>query len=84
MLPFLSSFFFSLCLLLVLQSFHHFLSPAPPPPPRSSLPRGRAAAPQAFQLGGIGPLQTPGDGYVRRLYTTTVRLENPSAARERW
>jgi type IV pilus assembly protein PilW len=44
----------------------------------------RAAAPQAFQLGGIGPLQTPGDGYVRRLYTTTVRLENPSAARERW
>lgn len=45
---------------------------------------GRAAMPQSFQLGGIGALQTPGDGYVRRLYTTTVRLENPSAARERW
>ena len=45
---------------------------------------GRAAAAQSFQLGGIGALQTPADGYVRRLYTTTVRLENPSAARERW
>lgn len=41
------------------------------------------ASTQTFQLGGFGTVQTPNDGFVRRAYTTTVRLENPSAARER-
>lgn len=37
---------------------------------------------QTFQLGGLGSVSTPNDGYVRRAYSTTVRLINPSGARE--
>ena len=37
---------------------------------------------QTFVLGGTGTLTAPVDGYVRRAYSTTVRLINPSAARE--
>lgn len=40
------------------------------------------AGAQAFQLGSIGEIDTPADGYVRKAYTTVVRLVNPSAARE--
>ena len=37
---------------------------------------------QTFQLGGLGSLSTANDGHVRRAYSTTVRLINPSGARE--
>ena len=37
---------------------------------------------QTFQLGGLGSVSTANDGYVRRAYSTTVRLINPSGARE--
>jgi type IV pilus assembly protein PilW len=37
---------------------------------------------QVFQFGGIAPINTPADGYVRKAYTTAIRLVNPSAVRE--
>lgn len=40
------------------------------------------ATAQSFQLGGTGMLNVADDGYVRRAYSTTVRLINPSGARE--
>ena len=40
------------------------------------------ATAQTFQLGGTGTLNVPADGYVRRAYSSTVRLINPSGARE--
>lgn len=40
------------------------------------------ATAQTFQLGGTGILNVAADGYVRRAYSTTVRLINPSGARE--
>ena len=43
-------------------------------------PSTAAAAP--FVLGNVATLADPGDGYVRRVYSTTVRLNNPSGARE--
>lgn len=43
-------------------------------------PGTAAAAP--FVLGNAATLADPGDGYARRVYSTTVRLNNPSGARE--
>ncbi len=44
---------------------------------------GAQAASQSFQLGAAGaPTITPNDGFVRRAYSTTIRLNNPSGARE--
>lgn len=43
---------------------------------------GAIAGAQAFELGGAGTVQTPDDGFVRRAYSQTVRLINPSGARE--
>jgi type IV pilus assembly protein PilW len=44
---------------------------------------GGAPAPaQTFVLGGAGSVTAPQDGFVRRAYSTTVRLVNPSGARE--
>ena len=40
------------------------------------------ATAQSFQLGGTDVLNVAADGYVRRAYSTTVRLINPSGARE--
>ena len=40
------------------------------------------AAAAAFVLGNAATLADPGDGYARRVYSTTVRLNNPSGARE--
>jgi type IV pilus assembly protein PilW len=40
------------------------------------------AGAQAFQLGSIGEIDTPADGYVRKAYTSAIRLVNPSAVRE--
>ena len=40
------------------------------------------ATAQTFQLGGTGVLNVAADGYVRRAYSSTVRLINPSGARE--
>ena len=40
------------------------------------------AGEQTFQLGGLGSLTTPDDGYKRNLYSATIRLVNPSAALE--
>jgi type IV pilus assembly protein PilW len=37
---------------------------------------------QVFQFGGIAPIGTPADGYVRKAYTTAIRIVNPSAVRE--
>lgn len=37
---------------------------------------------QRFTLGAVGAVDTPNDGFVRRAYTTTIRLENPSSTRE--
>ena len=37
---------------------------------------------QTFTLGGTGAYVTPADGYTRRAYSMTVRLVNPSGARE--
>jgi type IV pilus assembly protein PilW len=41
-----------------------------------------AARAQTFTLGGTGNYVTAADGYIRRAYTTVVRLVNPSGARE--
>jgi type IV pilus assembly protein PilW len=41
------------------------------------------ATEQTFDLGGAGNVTTAADGFVRRAYTSTVRLVNPSGARER-
>lgn len=44
---------------------------------------GRAlAGAQTFQLGGLGTVVTADDGYTRSLFSTLVRLVNPSAALE--
>jgi len=40
------------------------------------------AAAQDFQLGGIGVVSTPNDGYTRKAYSSAIRLVNPSGARE--
>jgi type IV pilus assembly protein PilW len=40
------------------------------------------AAVGAFTLGNVGNVDDPGDGYARRVYSTTIRLNNPSGARE--
>jgi len=40
------------------------------------------ATAQTFQLGGIGTVSAAADGYTRRAYSATVRLINPSGARE--
>jgi type IV pilus assembly protein PilW len=40
------------------------------------------AAVQRFTLGGTGDVATADDGYVRRAYSITVRLINPSGSRE--
>lgn len=40
------------------------------------------ATAQTFQLGGTDVLNVAADGYVRRAYSSTVRLINPSGARE--
>jgi type IV pilus assembly protein PilW len=40
------------------------------------------ASAQTFQLGGIGTVTTPNDGYMRKAYTSAIRLINPSGARE--
>jgi type IV pilus assembly protein PilW len=40
------------------------------------------ASAQTFQLGGIGTVTTPNDGYTRKAYSSAVRLINPSGARE--
>lgn len=37
---------------------------------------------QSFDLGGAGTVSTTSDGYTRRAYSMTVRLINPSGARE--
>lgn len=37
---------------------------------------------QTFQLGRIGSVSTANDGFARRAYSSTVRLINPSGARE--
>jgi type IV pilus assembly protein PilW len=42
----------------------------------------KLATAQTFQLGGIGTVETARDGFVRRAYSTTIRLVNPSSARE--
>ncbi len=43
-------------------------------------PTTAAAAP--FVLGNAATAADPGDGYARRVYSTTIRLNNPSGARE--
>jgi type IV pilus assembly protein PilW len=43
---------------------------------------GALAGAQTFELGGAGTVETPDDGFVRRAYSQTVRLINPSGARE--
>ena len=40
------------------------------------------ASAQDFQLGGIGAVSTPNDGYTRKAYSSAIRLVNPSAVRE--
>jgi type IV pilus assembly protein PilW len=40
------------------------------------------ASAQTFQLGGIGTITTPNDGYMRKAYSSAIRLVNPSGARE--
>ena len=37
---------------------------------------------QSFELGGAGSVDMPDDGFARRAYSITVRLVNPSGARE--
>ena len=37
---------------------------------------------QSFQLGNLGTVSTANDGFARRAYASTVRLINPSGARE--
>jgi type IV pilus assembly protein PilW len=41
------------------------------------------ATAQTFDLGGAGTVTSAADGFVRHAYTSTVRLVNPSGARER-
>lgn len=43
-------------------------------------PSTAASAP--FVLGNAASVADPGDGYTRRVYSTTIRLNNPSGARE--
>ena len=43
---------------------------------------GALAGAQTFTLGGAGTLTAASDGFVRRAYSTTIRLINPSGARE--
>jgi type IV pilus assembly protein PilW len=40
------------------------------------------AAATPFTLGNVGSFADPGDGYARRVYSATLRLVNPSGARE--
>ena len=40
------------------------------------------AAAGAFVLGNVATADDPGDGYVRSVYSSTIRLVNPSGARE--
>lgn len=40
------------------------------------------ATAQEFSLGGIGTVSVAADGYTRRAYSASVRLINPSSARE--
>jgi type IV pilus assembly protein PilW len=40
------------------------------------------AGAQQFQLGGIGEVDTPADGYTRKAYSNAIRLVNPSGVRE--
>jgi type IV pilus assembly protein PilW len=42
----------------------------------------KLATAQSFDLGGAGVVEAARDGYVRRAVSSTVRLVNPSAARE--
>ena len=39
-------------------------------------------AANAFALGNVTNVDDPGDGYARRVYSTTIRLVNPSGSRE--
>lgn len=55
----------------------HFIVRSPEPVLGKNL-----AAAQAFELGGVGTVETANDGYARRAYTSTIRLVNPSSARE--
>lgn len=41
------------------------------------------ATAQEFDLGTFGTVSTAADGFVRKAYTSTVRLANPSGSRER-
>ncbi len=43
---------------------------------------GSPAGAQTFELGGTGIYTTANDGFVRRAYSSTIRLVNPSGARE--
>ncbi len=43
---------------------------------------GSSATAQQFELGGIGTIETPADQHTRKVYTSVVRLINPSSARE--
>ena len=43
---------------------------------------GSLATEQTFNFGGLGTVGTAADGYLRRAYSTTIRLINPSGARE--
>ncbi len=43
---------------------------------------GNIAGAQTFSLGAVGTVSTASDGYVRRAYSMTIRLVNPSGARE--
>jgi type IV pilus assembly protein PilW len=43
---------------------------------------GNLATAQEFNLGGIGTVTVAADGYTRRAYSASVRLINPSGARE--
>ncbi len=40
------------------------------------------ASAQSFELGAVGTVDTARDGFVRRAYSSTIRLVNPSDARE--
>lgn len=43
---------------------------------------GSTSGAQSFVLGGVGTISSTNDGYSRRAYSLTVRLINPSGARE--
>lgn len=55
----------------------HFIVRSPEPVIGKNL-----AGEQEFELGGVGKVTVAADGYSRRAYTSTIRLINPSAARE--